>query len=160
MEDHAAFRKVNVREIDEIKKTKEGRIGFRKPISEALGRVPDSLNLLERHPFDVEILRVPPRSVPYRYHSHSAQWEYYQVLSGNGVVRQAGGQTPIERGDAFLFKPSEPHQLRNESDEDLVLLIVADNPIGESAFYPDEAMWIVTSPSPRYVVQHPERASP
>jgi uncharacterized cupin superfamily protein len=154
------MQKVNIGEIAEIRKTKEGRIGFRRPISEALGRQPASTNLLQRHPFDVELLRVPPHSVPYRYHSHSAQFEYYQVVAGEGIVRHADGETPISVSDAFLFKPGEPHQVRNDSDSDLELLIVADNPLGESGYYPDEGMWIVSSPEPHYVVLHPEREDP
>lgn len=140
---------------------KEGRLGFRRPISEALGRQPSSNDFLQRHPFDVELLRVPPHSVPYRYHSHSAQFEYYQVIIGEGVVRHADGETSVLVGDAFLFKTGEPHQIRNDSDSDLELLIVADNPVGESYYYyPDDAMWMVNSPEPHYVVLHPEREDP
>lgn len=154
------MRKVNIREIAEIRKVKEGRIGFRRPISEALGRQPASTDLLQRHPFDVELLRIPPHSIPYRYHSHSAQFEYYQVVAGEGIVRHTGGETPLGVGDAVLFKPGEPHQVRNDSDSDLELLIVADNPVGESYYYPDDDMWIVNSPEPHYVVLHPQREDP
>src|SRR6266702_384209 len=82
--------------------------GAGKEISEALGRKPESTDLNERHPFDVEILRIPPGKAPYSYHSHSAQWEFYHVISGSGVVRHKDGTTPIEAGDAFIFKPGEP----------------------------------------------------
>jgi uncharacterized cupin superfamily protein len=47
------------------------------------------------------------------------------------------GTTDIEPGDAFLFKPGEPHQLINNGSQDLILYVVADNPIGESTYYPD-----------------------
>ena len=151
------FRKVNVADVPEVRNAKEGRIGFRRPISEALGRDPASLDLLQRHPFDVEILRVPARGTPYRYHSHSAQWEYYQVLAGSGAVRHTEGSTPVGVGDSFLFKPGEPHQVLDDSDEDLTLLIVADNPIGESYHYPDDGMWVVNSPGSHYVVRRSER---
>ncbi len=154
------MRKINVADVSEIRKAKEGRLLYRRPISVALGRQPESTDLLQRHPFDVEILRVPPHSIPYRYHSHSAQWEFYHVISGEGTVRYAGGTSPIRPGDAFLFKPGEPHQFRNDTDADLVVLIVADNPIGESCHYPDEEMWIVGSPEPSYVVQDPQRTEP
>ena len=154
------FRKVNIDELTEVSYTKEGRQGFSRRISEALGRKPQSTDLMERHPFDVEILRIPPHSFPYRYHSHSAQWEYYQVFSGCGTVRHDAGSTSIRAGDAFIFKPGEPHQIRNDSDDDLVVLIVADNPIGESGYYPDEEMWIVNSPERRYVILHPDREQP
>jgi uncharacterized cupin superfamily protein len=155
--DSTGFLKINVRDVEERRYSKEGRLGFGKPISEALGRRPDSTDVMERHPFDVEVLRVPPRSIPWRYHSHSAQWEFYFVLSGTGIVRHADGRSVVTAGDAFLFKPGEPHQLINESDGDFVIMVVADNPIGESFYYPDEAMWIVNSPERRYVALHPER---
>ncbi len=120
--------------------------GAGKPVSEALGRQPTSLNLDERHPFDVEITRIPPGKSPYPYHSHSAQWEFYHVLSGHGVVRDESGLTTIEPGDAFLFKPGEAHAIHNEGTEDLVLYVIADNPIGESCHYPDSKKWLVRSP--------------
>ena len=88
-------------------------------------------NLNERHPFDVEILRIPSGKAPYSYHSHSAQWEFYHVISGSGVVRHKDGTTPIEAGDAFIFKPGEPHQITNDTAEDMILYVVADNPIGD-----------------------------
>ena len=93
--------------------------GAGKEISEALGRKPESTDLNERHPFDVEILRIPPGKAPYSYHAHSAQWEFYHVISGSGVVRHRDGTTPIEAGDAFIFKPGEPHQITNDTAEDI-----------------------------------------
>jgi uncharacterized cupin superfamily protein len=57
--------------------------------------------------------------------------------------------TPIEPGDAFIFKPGEAHQIVNDGDADLVFYIVADNPIGESCHYPDSGKWLVRSPERR-----------
>src|SRR5258708_5717928 len=111
--------------------------GSGKEVSEELGRKPQSTDLMERHPFDVEILRVPPGKTPYPYHSHSAQWEFYHVISGRGACRDEDGTTAIEAGDAFLFEPGHPHQLTNDGAEDLLVYVVADNPIGESCHYPD-----------------------
>ena len=79
------------------------------------------------------------------------------MISGTGLVRHANGHEPIGPGDAFIFKPGQPHQPINDSDADLLVFVVAGNPIGESYHYPDEGMWIVNSPESRYVVQHPER---
>src|SRR5207249_3397028 len=101
--------------------------GAGKEISEALGRKPESTDLKERHPFDVEILRVPPGKSPYPYHSHSAQWEFYHVISGKGVVRHKDGTTAVEAGDAFIFTPGEPHQITNDGPSDLIVYVVADN---------------------------------
>src|SRR6266513_2381077 len=95
--------KVNTARIAEFTwSSPEGEIiGAGKEISEELGRKPDSTDLNERHPFDVEICRIPPGKTPYTYHSHSAQWEFYHVISGSGVVRHTEGTTPIEVGDAY-----------------------------------------------------------
>jgi uncharacterized cupin superfamily protein len=122
-----------------------------KEVSEALGRKPQSTDLMERHPFDVEICRIPPGKTAYPYHSHSAQWEFYHVISGRGLVRHAEGKTSIEPGDAFIFKPGEPHQLINDSPEDLIFYVVADNPTGESCHYPDSQKWLVRSPERRLI---------
>ena len=123
--------------------------GYGKEVSEALGRDPASTDLMKRHPFDVEISRLPPGKILCPYHSHSAQWEFYQVISGRGTVRHQEGSTAIEPGDAFLFKPGEAHQMTNDGTEDLVFLVVADNPIGESCHYPDSGKWLVRSPERR-----------
>lgn len=149
--------KVNTSDIEPLTwsspKGKFGGEGLQ--VSEALGRKRESTDLMERHPFDVEILRVKPGLLPYPYHSHSAQWEYYQVISGRGSVRHDQGTTAVESGDAFLFKPGEAHQLQNDGAEDLVVFVVADNPIGESCHYPDSGKWGVGSPERRNLRSEP-----
>jgi uncharacterized cupin superfamily protein len=143
--------KVNVNQIPEVTwSSPKGKFGGAgKEISEELGRKPTSTDLLERHPFDVEIQRLSPGKSGCPFHSHSAQWEYYHVLAGTGKVRHADGVMPIEPGDAFLFKPGQPHELINDGTEDLVMYVVADNPIGESCHYPDSEKWLVRSPESR-----------
>lgn len=142
------MRIVNTNDITELhwSSPKGTFSGFGKEVSEALGRKPESTDLRERHPFDVEIARIAPGATPCAYHSHSAQWEFYHVISGAGAVRDKDGTTPIEAGDAFIFEPGSPHQIMNTSEGDLVLYVVADNPIGESCFYPDSKKWLVRSP--------------
>ena len=53
----------------------------------ALGRKPLSMDLNERHPFDIEICHIPPGKSHCPYHSHSAQWEFYHVILGKGTIR-------------------------------------------------------------------------
>jgi uncharacterized cupin superfamily protein len=142
------LKKINIRDIaEESWASPSGKFGGAgKEISIALGRKAFSTDLKERHPFDVELARLPPGKTAYPYHSHSAQWELYHVLAGKGIVRHKDGTTPVGPGDAFLFPPEEPHTLSNDGTEDLQILIVADNPIGESAYYPDSRKWLVRSP--------------
>ena len=145
------MRKVNTNHLKETAFfSPKGRyVGYGKEVSEALGRDPSSTDLMQRHPFDVEIVRVPPGKAPYVYHSHSAQWEFYHVIAGDGQVRHDAGTTPIEAGDAFLFKPGEAHQIFNSGEADLIFYTVADNPIGESTHYPDSDKFSVRSPDRR-----------
>jgi len=139
---------INTNTLEELEwKSPKGKFGgFGKQVSEALGRAPTSTDLNLRHPFDVEITRLAPGQVPYPYHSHSAQWEFYHVIAGQGKVRHAEGTSTIGPGDAFLCKPGEAHQLINDSDSDLILYVIADNPVGESCYYPDSDKYAVRSP--------------
>ena len=120
--------------------------GFGKQVSEALGRDPESTDIMQRHPFDVEISRIPAGKTPFPYHSHGSQWEFYHVISGSGSVRHAEGVTPVRAGEAFLFKPGEAHTFTADADADLVMFVIADNPINESTHFPDSNKWVVKSP--------------
>ena len=127
-------------------------------ISEALGREPQSLDLSKRWPFDLELNRVPPGRPNFPFHAHSAQWEMYLIVSGKGTVRNKDGKTEVVEGDAFIFGPDEPHQITNSGNTDLIYYVIADNPIGESAYYPDSKKWKAnkTSPTDRVVIKGPE----
>ena len=151
------MRKVNTRDIPEDTwASPKGKFaGAGKEISIALGRDELSTDLQHRHPFDVGITRVPPGATPFPFHSHSAQWEFYHVVSGSGIVRHDEGTTAIETGDAFIFKPGEAHAFTNTGIEDLVMYVVADNPFGESCHYPDSSKWVVRSPERRLIRSEP-----
>jgi uncharacterized cupin superfamily protein len=86
-------RKINSKNVEEVWwRSPGGKFeGAGKQLSEALGRKPASTDMKERHPFDVEIARIAPGATPYPYHMHSAQWEFYHVISGEGTVRHEGG---------------------------------------------------------------------
>ncbi len=147
------MQKVNMRDVpEESWESPKGKyFGAGKGISEALGRDPRSTDLMLRHPFDVELMRVPPGKVPYPYHSHSAQWEFYIVVSGAGKIRHQDGTDKIEAGDAFLFEPGRPHQIINDGEDDLLVYIIADNPVGESCHYPDSDKHVVRSPQRKLI---------
>lgn len=144
--------KVNTNELEEESwESPSGKFGgFGKSVSLALGRDQQSTDLMKRHPFDVEILRVAPGKIPYPYHSHSAQWEFYHVITGSGSLRHDEGLTEVTAGDAFVFKPNEPHQIINDGKIDLVIYVIADNPIGEAWYYPDSGKWGVPIPDKKY----------
>jgi uncharacterized cupin superfamily protein len=151
------MRKVNLNDIkEEPWQSPGGKYAAHfKGLSVALGREGDSLDLRKRHPFDLEWTRVPPGKHNFPYHAHSAQWELYVIVSGKGTVRHKEGTMEAIAGDAFIFGPDEPHQLTNIGAEDLVYYVIADNPIGESAYYPDSKKWKAnkSSPADRVVIK-------
>jgi len=151
------MKKINTREIpEELWTSPKGKFASGDVnLSLMLGREPDSTDLMKRHPFDVEICRIPAGKSNCPFHSHSAQWEFYHVISGSGLVRDKEGTTPIEAGDAFIFEPGIPHQITSSEKGDLVLYVVADNPLGESCHYPDSGKWLVRSPSRALIRSEP-----
>lgn len=147
------MKKANLAEIKEERWASPGGKyeSLDREVSVALGRVPTSNDADLRHPFDVDLCRVSPGKAVCPFHSHSAQWEFYHVVSGRGQARDEGGLTPIEAGDSFIFRPGEAHQIINDSEADLVFWVVADNPVGESCYYPDSRKWLVRSPERRLI---------
>ncbi len=146
--------KVNVNDIkEEPWQSPHGKyaVSF-KGISKALGRDPKSLDLAKRHPFDLERNRLPPGKHNFPYHAHSAQWELYLVIAGKGSVRDENGTTEVVEGDGFIFGPNESHQITNSGEEDLLYYVIADNPIGESAYFPDSGKWKVNKVGTERVV--------
>ncbi len=116
------MRKVNLNDIEErVRQSPKGKFGRRmKEISVALGRDPESLDLRKRHPFDLALVRIPKGKTLCPYHSHSAESELYLVVSGEGRIREA-----------------------NAGEEDFVYYVIADNPRGDSCYYPDSGKFAV-----------------
>ena len=137
--------KINLSEIEEQERcSPRGKYqALFKEVSIALGREKDSLDLDKRHPFDLMLARLPAGKSFCPYHAEGAQWELYVVVSGRGIVRDASGNTEVSAGDTFLFKPGEAHQLSAAPDEEFVYYVIADNPIGDSCYYPDSRKFAV-----------------
>jgi len=148
------MKKVNVHEMPEQERhSPKGKFGAAyKEISIALGRDKNSLDLDKRHPFDLMLARIPPGKSFCPYHAEGAQWELYLVVSGAGLVRDSSGTTEISAGDAFMFKPGEAHQLTAVPNEELVYYVIADNPIGDSCYYPDSDKWAVRKEGDEMVI--------
>ena len=146
------MRKVNLKDVEEREKqSPKGKFHrFVKNISVALGREPESLDLMKRHPFDLALVRIPKGKSLCPYHAHAAESELYLVVSGRGSIRDKDGSTIVTEGDAFFFQPGEAHQVTNAGEEDFVYYVIADNPrsggaTGDSCFYPDSGKWAVVN---------------
>jgi uncharacterized cupin superfamily protein len=138
------MRKVNLKDVEwQERRSPKGKFGRKsKNISVALGREPDSLDLAKRWPFDLALVSIPTGKSLCPYHSHSAESEHYLVVSGKGKVRDKDGWTEVVAGDAFFFGPGDAHQLTNAGEEDFVYYVIADNPRGDTCFYPDSGKFI------------------
>ena len=154
------MRKANLKDIPEKeRKSPKGTFHkFVKNISIALGREPESLDLAKRHPFDLALVRIPKGKSYCPYHSHSAESELYLVISGRGSIRDKDGKTEVGPGDAFFFGPGEAHQLTNASNEDFVYYVIADNPRGDSCYYPDSGKWAVMVEGAKEIIVKGEEA--
>jgi uncharacterized cupin superfamily protein len=154
------MRKVNLKDIEErVRQSPKGKFGRKmKEISVALGRERESLDLMKRHPFDLALVRIPKGKSLCPYHSHGAESELYLVVSGKGSIRDKEGSTIVEAGDAFFFGPGDAHQLTNAGEEDFVYYVIADNPRGDSCFYPDSGKFAVATEGGEEVIVKAQEA--
>ncbi|WP_276609667.1 cupin domain-containing protein [Phragmitibacter flavus] len=60
----------------------------------------------------------------------------FLVKSGKGLVRTSDGDMEIGVGDYLMQAPGVAHQVVNQGDEDLVMLVIADNPAADMIRYP------------------------
>jgi len=140
--------------VDE-RKSPGGRFRlFRQDISGRLRQNNGEKSRNASCPFEVELVRLPPRATNWPYHAHSAQWEFYLIVSGRGQVRTPAGTTEIVETDCLLHPPGEPHQIVNTGATDLVYYVIADNPASDTCHYPDSNKWALPGHAKPVRVQH------
>ncbi len=88
------------------------------------------------HPFDVELSRLAPGKTNWPLHSHAAQYEFYIILAGRGMVREGEETSEVSAGDCFIIPPGVAHNMTNTGDEDLLYYIIADNQPADVVSYP------------------------
>ncbi len=93
------------------------------------------------HPFNLELVRLPPGKAACPFHSHTTEWEMFVIVSGSGTVRAGRKRHKVKTGDAFMHPPGEAHQIINTGRRELVFYIIADNPPVDGCFYPDSKKW-------------------
>ena len=88
----------------------------------------------------VNIDFVKPGAKSAKYHSHSAQEEFFLILSGEGTLRFEGEEVPVKEGDFFAKPPGAVHQFINTGGETLKILDVGTRPEVDAITYPDEGI--------------------
>lgn len=107
-------------------------------------KVPPSYGMTpSARPFEVTLVRIPPGKRLCPRHAHSAQWEYYIVLSGEGRMLQDVNEDaiPLVAGDHVLQPPGWVHTVECCGDDELVYYVIANNPVDETVYYPDSNKW-------------------
>jgi uncharacterized cupin superfamily protein len=117
-----------------------------KQLSVALGAKPRQPLTAGGHPFDLELAKVPPSKRPCPFHSHSLQWECYWFLAGRGEFRLGDERFAVGPDDLVLAPPGVAHTFTNTGTEELVYLLVADDPPAEHWHYPDSGKWGFSAP--------------
>ena len=67
---------------------------------------------------------VPP-GVSIGEHEHTADEEYYLIISGKGKMILDGEEFEIEAGDITAVYPGSSHGLVNNSDSDLRIIVIS-----------------------------------
>jgi uncharacterized cupin superfamily protein len=71
----------------------------------------------------VNLLRLPPGNESFTYHAHLHEEEWIYIVSGRAVLDDGDACHELGAGDFAAFPtPSQPHQLRNPFDADVVYL--------------------------------------
>ncbi len=122
---------------DECKSPKGRFRRFSQDISAAMRQGNGEKSRSMPWPFEVELVRLPPRAANWPFHSHTAQWEFYMIVAGRGQVRTPAGTTEVSEGDYLLHPPGEAHQLINTGATDLIYYVIANNPPSDVCHFPD-----------------------
>src|SRR6185503_20269701 len=146
------MKKVNLSEIPWIeRKSPKGKYHrFRRDVALAFESAKTGPKLPGQPPFEVELVRMPPRAKNFPLHSHAAEWEFYLIVSGTGTVRVGKRKTPLKPGDCVLNPPGEPHQIINTGKQDLLYYVIANNAPVDVWHYPDSRKWGMTLQSVGY----------
>jgi mannose-6-phosphate isomerase-like protein (cupin superfamily) len=81
--------------------------------------------------------RMPPGSAEAR-HYHRAAWQFFFVLAGTATLEIDGEYHVLHAHEGLEVPPGIPHQMRNESAEDVDFLVFSQPPNhGDRVVYAD-----------------------
>lgn len=71
--------------------------------------------------------RMPPGATEVR-HYHRAAWQFFFVLAGTATLEVDGEHHALHPHEGLEVPPGAPHQMRNESAEDVNFLVFSQPP--------------------------------
>ena len=101
----------------------------RAKVGEAIGGEKLGASLYELDPGE--------RSFPYHYEYGNEEWLF--VVGGRPTLRDPDGEHELHPGDVVCFRegPTGAHQVRNDTDEPVRVLILSTKRQPDAAVYPD-----------------------
>lgn len=89
--------------------------------------------------FGVNLTRLKPGASSSLHHQHLRQEEFVYILEGTPTLFAGEVSTQLRPGMAVGFPAGESaHHLKNETDQDCVILEVGDRTKGDSISYPED----------------------
>jgi uncharacterized cupin superfamily protein len=91
------------------------------------------------------LFHVPPGSTTFPLHAHLHNEELLVVVAGTPTLRTLHEQRRLQPGEVVAFPagPAGAHELRNDGDEDVSLLIVSTMVAPEINLFPDTGeLWV------------------
>jgi mannose-6-phosphate isomerase-like protein (cupin superfamily) len=91
------------------------------------GAACDGWHLARRAETSIISERMPPGSAEAR-HFHRAAWQFFFVLAGKAALEVNGECHELHAHEGLEVPPGTPHQIRNESAEDVDFLVFSQPP--------------------------------
>ena len=90
--------------------------------------------------FGVNLTTIPPGGISALRHWHMKEDELVFVVSGEVVLVEDEGETPLGPGEAAGFKANVPngHHLVNRTDAPAIVLEIGTRAAEERGYYPDD----------------------
>jgi uncharacterized cupin superfamily protein len=116
----------------ELLEARDDRPGFswrRTKVGDVLGAEKVGASLYELQPGE--------KTFPYHYEYGAEEW--LLVVAGHPTLRVPDGEHALRPGDVVWFRegPEGAHQVRNDSDEAVRVLISSTKQVPDAAVYPD-----------------------
>jgi uncharacterized cupin superfamily protein len=87
----------------------------------------------------MSLYELPPGEKSFPYHYEVGCEEWLIVVAGRPTLRDPSGERELERGDVVCFPdgPAGAHQVRNDTDDPVRVLVLSNKPPVALARYPE-----------------------
>lgn len=89
------------------------------------------------------VIRLRPGKRAWPLHAHHVIEEFFYIIEGEGTLRHEGEEYTVKAGDFICSPadPTQPHQIVNTSNEDLVYLALSTMDHTDVMLYPESGKY-------------------